>query len=278
MDGGAHSNLIRVYNTLDFIANHYNRLISVKELEAVSNYSYRNIQRIFKYTCGETIGAYQQRLKVEQAYKLILYTRETLSSIALEVGFANLASFSKAFRLHFGMAPGAARENKTPLMARAEIFPVEADERLKPEIAYIPPTTVYYESTFIEYRHEEIEALWSQFMRHSFATCGTQFYGIIADEPLIREHLKCRYDACASTQPEGNPLPGKIIPGGRYAGFTHMGSYETIEETYKKIYAGWILETHLEFAATPIIEQYIKHPDNTAATEELRTLIWLPLQ
>ena len=61
--------------------------LSVKELEDISHYSYRNIQRIFKYSCGETIGAFQQRLKVENAYKRILYTQENLTSIAIEVGF-----------------------------------------------------------------------------------------------------------------------------------------------------------------------------------------------
>nr|WP_295863838.1 AraC family transcriptional regulator [uncultured Chitinophaga sp.] len=275
MDTG---HLVRVYDTLHFIEEHYHRLISIKELEQVSHYSYRNIQRIFKYTCGETIGAYQQRLKVENAYKMILYTRETLSSIALEVGFANVASFSKAFRQHFGMAPSEARERKLPLLARAEIVPLETEERLMPEIIYVPPVTVYYQSAFIDYNHEEVEALWERLMAHQFTAPGTEFYGIVADEPLIRESLKCRYDACASRQAEKGELPSKTIPAGRYACFMHYGSYETIEDTYRKIYAGWILDTRLEFAPTPIIEKYIKHPDNTTAVEEQETAIWLPLQ
>ena len=65
-------------NTLSFIEKNYNSPISIKDLERISFYSYRNIQRIFKYSCGETIGAYQKRLRVENAYKLILYTKKTL--------------------------------------------------------------------------------------------------------------------------------------------------------------------------------------------------------
>ncbi|MBC9909410.1 AraC family transcriptional regulator [Chitinophaga varians] len=278
MDTGDTAHLVRVYDTLHFVEENYSRLISIKELEKVSHYSYRNIQRIFKYTCGETIGAYQQRLKVENAYKMILYTRESLSSIALEVGFATVASFSKAFRQHFGMAPSEARERKLPLLAGAAIVPREMEERLMPDIMYVPPVTVYYQSAFIDYNHEDVEALWERFMSHQFTNAGTEFYGIVADEPLIRESLKCRYDACASVQAAKGKLPSKTIPGGKYAGFIHYGSYETIEDTYQKIYAGWILDTHLEFAPTPIIEKYIKHPDNTASVEEQETAIWLPLQ
>ena len=96
----------------------YDQPVSVKELEDISHYSYRNIQRIFKYSCGETIGAFQQRLKVENAYKRILYTQENLTSIAIEVGFANIASFSKAFKQHFGISPKAAKQKGTTSLWR----------------------------------------------------------------------------------------------------------------------------------------------------------------
>ena len=88
--------LSRVYNTLDFVEANYNKQISIKELENVSCYSYRNIQRIFKYAFNETIGEYQKRLRLEKGYKRMLYTRENLTEIAFEVGFESMAAFSKA--------------------------------------------------------------------------------------------------------------------------------------------------------------------------------------
>lgn len=271
------TNLDCVYHTLGFIEKNYDQTISIKELEEVSNYSYRNIQRIFRYTCGETIGAYQKRLRVENAYKMILYTHNSISLIALKVGFANLASFSKAFKQHFGMAPKAAKSQKTPFLAKAKIFPIEAAHLLKPEIVYVPPVTVYFKSAFIRYVHDEIELQWDKFLENVFPLNGNEFYGIVADEPLLRESLDCRYDTCSATQSQTRKLPAKTIGGGRYAQFTHHGSYETIEETYSLIYAGWILTTDLEFGHTPIIEKYIRHPDNTTSAEGQLTYIWLPL-
>lgn len=275
MDIPAHLNC--VYNTLSFIENNYDRGISVKELEAVSHYSYRNIQRIFRYTCGETIGAYQKRLRVEHAYKMILYGKDTLSSIALTVGFANLASFSKAFKQHYQVSPGEARAQKTPLLARAGILPIEAALVLQPRLVYIPPITVYYKSSFIPYADTAIEAQWESFMQHQFPGHDVVYYGVVTDEPLIREQLDCRYDTCASVQASDGSLPSKTIGGGRYAQFIHYGSYETIEETYTNIYAGWILTTQLRFGTSPVIEQYTKHPDNTGSIAEQVTYIWLPL-
>ena len=277
MNGDSPANLYCVYNTLSFIENNYDQPISIKDLEKVSNYSYRNIQRIFKYTCGETIGAYQKRLRVENAYKLMLYTKENITSIAFKVGFANLASFSKAFKQYFRCSPKEARLNKTLLFKEANITPVESGVLLQPEIIYLPPVKVYYQSAFIPYENNRIEHLWEQFMRNAFPA-GTTYFGVIADEPLIKEELDCRYDACSSVQAKQQELPAKTILGGRYARFLHAGTYETIEETYKNIYSGWMLGSELEFAHTPVIERYIKHADNTVREEDQLTDILLPLK
>jgi len=271
------SNLYCVYNTLNFIENNYDQDISIKQLEEVSHYSYRNIQRIFKYTCGETIGAYQKRRRVENAYKLMLYTKESITSVALTVGFANLASFSKAFKQHFNCSPKEAKLNKTLLFSEAGITPVESELLLQPEIIYLPSLKVYYESAFIPYENAEIELLWERFMQNEFPGSGTAFFGVIADDPLITAELHCRYDACSSEKASNRSLPSKMIAGGRYAQFIHTGTYETIEETYKNIYSSWILETDLEFAHTPIIERYLKHVDNSSSKEDQLTSILLPL-
>ncbi|NIG55836.1 GyrI-like domain-containing protein [Chitinophaga sp. Cy-1792] len=277
MDENRSVNLECVYNVLHLIEQHYDQDISIKQLEAVSHYSYRNIQRIFKYTCNETIGAYQKRIRLENAYKLMLYTKDSITDIAFKVGFESLASFSKAFKECFHCSPKEAKLSKTLLFSDAGIQPVESESSLQPEIIYFPPVKVCYESAFLPYEYTMIEQLWERFLENEFPV-STAYYGIIADEPLITSELKCRYDACATEQPPNRILPSKMILGGRYAQFIHKGSYETIEETYKNIYAGWILESDLEFGHTSIIEHYIRHPDNTEAIEDQLTGILLPLR
>ncbi|REC47500.1 AraC family transcriptional regulator [Chryseobacterium pennipullorum] len=267
-----------IYRVINFIEQNYDQPISVKELEDISHYSYRNIQRIFKYSCGETIGAFQQRLKVENAYKRILYTKENLTSIALEVGFANIASFSKAFKLHFGISPKAARLSKEQLLSRENLIPVTSEVLLEPEIVYLKPLQVYYQSTTTYYNNEEIEVLWEKFMKNEFPDSGTGYFGVIADEPLIKTEINCRYDACATLQALHKKLPAKKILGGRYARFTHTGSYETIDETYTKIYSRWIFNSGLEFSHTPIIEHYERHSLHPDHLDEQLTYILLPLK
>ncbi|WP_288437131.1 AraC family transcriptional regulator [uncultured Chryseobacterium sp.] len=267
-----------IYRVISFIEKNYDQPVSVKELEDISHYSYRNIQRIFKYSCGETIGAFQQRLKVENAYKRIIYTHESLTSIAIEVGFANIASFSKAFKQHFGISPKAAKLSKEKLLCEEMIIPVTSDILLEPEIIYLKPLQVYYQSVKTYYNNEEIEVLWEQFMKNEFPDPGTEYYGVIADEPLIRTEINCRYDACASEPSVLKKLPSKTILGGRYARFIHTGSYQTIDETYSKIYSRWILNSDLEFSHTPIIEKYERHAAHEDGEKEQLTYILVPLR
>ena len=266
-----------IYNTLNLIEKNFAKPITIEELENTACYSYRNIQRIFKYACGETIGGYQKRLKLENAFKLMLYTTKTLTDIAIEVGFENIATFSKAFKQHYDISPREARRSKNLLFKQASITPTISGIKLHPEIVYIPSKTVYYQGINTDYENKEIELLWEAFFTNDFPQQNTEYYGIIADDPLITEKIKCRYEACSTLQSSTKKLPSKTLFDGRYAKFMHAGRYEKIEETYRQIYAGWILNSELEFGCTPIIEHYINHSENTSCSDEYITAILIPL-
>ncbi len=266
-----------IYRLTNFIEINFDRYINVEELEAVAFYSYRNLQRIFKYSTGETIGSFQKRIKLEKAYKLILYSQKSISEIALEVNFENLASFSKAFKQQFGISPKEAKVNKLELFKSNTTIQEVSKDYLTPEILFIPETKIYYQSKITNYENEDIEALWNEFFHYVFPENQTEYYGIIADEPLITDKIKCRYDAGCNVQSISKELPCKKILGKKYAKFIHQGSYETIQSTYHNIYTHWILKDNLEFDSSPIIEHYVKHDDNTASSSEFVTFILIPL-
>jgi AraC family transcriptional regulator len=270
--------LSRIYKTVDFIEQNYNKQISVKELENISCYSYRNIQRIFKYSFNETIGAYQIRLRLERAYKLILYSKSSFSEIAYEVGFESLSAFSKAFKKQYGFSPKQAKNEKLCLFNKLSIAAANCDEIIQPSIIFLPEVKVYYQSIFTNYVNKEINLLWDGLTSSYPSDSSIQFYGVIADESLITEEIKCRYDACSTDQRLEHKLNSKNILGRKYAKFIHLGSYATIEKTYEQIYSGWILTCELEFDNSPFIEQYIKHSGNTSTEIDYITAILLPLK
>ncbi|MBB6270703.1 transcriptional regulator GlxA family with amidase domain [Pedobacter cryoconitis] len=63
--------LAKIQHIIKYIEEYYDQDISVQKLEQLSNYSYRNVQRVFKNIFNESLGAFQKRLKLENAYKTV---------------------------------------------------------------------------------------------------------------------------------------------------------------------------------------------------------------
>ncbi|WP_264523195.1 AraC family transcriptional regulator [Flavobacterium sp. N502536] len=269
-------NLKHIYNTRNYIEMHYNQIISINSLEDISCYSYRNLQRIFYSLFNETIGAYQTRLKVENGYKKLIYSNKQISEIALEVGFADVQSFSKTFKKHFDCSPSLARNQKELLLN--DTHPLQSfTSVLAPDILVIPETTVYYLSSKTPYVNQEIETLWENLLQNKFPETDTRFFGVITDDILITEKINCTYEACVATTTVLKNLPKKQIFGSKYARFFHHGSYNTLENTYNQIYGGWFLNNTFELSHLPVIEQYLKTSDNCDNESEYLTAIFIPL-
>lgn len=269
-------NLKHIYNTRNYIERHYNQIISIRALEDISSYSYRNLQRVFYSLFKETIGAYQTRLKVENGYKKLLYSSAQISDIALEVGFADVQSFSKTFKKHFNCSPSVARNQKELLLN--DVHPQQAiSSLLEPEILFIPEKTVYYSSCRTSYINPEIENLWETLLEIKITDPISDFFGIITDDIVITEKSKCTYEACIVTKAVLKNLPVKKIFGGKYARFFHHGCYETLEDTYQQIFGAWFLNNDIEISHLPVIEHYIKNDSNCDTPDHYLTAIFIPL-
>jgi transcriptional regulator GlxA family with amidase domain len=82
------------------------------ELSAVANAagtSVRTLQRNFKKQTGITPLSFHQELRIERAKQLLETSNVPVSQIAVDVGFAEEATFRKLFRKITGMSPGEFR-------------------------------------------------------------------------------------------------------------------------------------------------------------------------
>jgi AraC family transcriptional regulator len=270
--------LEKIQNLVRFIEINYNRPITTPELEAIAFYSYRSVQRIFKNIFKESLGEFQKRLKLEAGYKRLIYTQDAITDIALEVGFESLQAFTKSFKKQFGTTPTDARKNKKAIF-EDYIKAVQQDTIVNFQIIYLPSLTVYFQSIKTNnYRNEDIENLWETVDSLHKAPKNSQFYGIIVDQPLITVTSHCRYEAGIDQNPNDNRFASKTIFGGRYAQYIHRGDYTHIDNTYRHIYKNWLLNSHLEFADSPIIEHYRVHEAHTENVEDFITEILIPLK
>ncbi len=73
--------------------------------------STRALEKAFGRTVGETPGAYNLRLRLNVARRLVLNTTEPMTVIAIRTGFTSAATFSRAFSRAFATSPVKMRQN-----------------------------------------------------------------------------------------------------------------------------------------------------------------------
>lgn len=263
----------QIIKVIKYIEDHFDEEITAEEIENVSHYSYRNIQRVFKNLFKENIISFQRRLRLENAYKKIIYTDEVITDIAINVGYSNIQSFSKAFHKQFSISPTEARVKKENLFST---FINSEFQEIEHKTVYKEPVKIFYKSIKTpNYKNNEINLLWEE-IEDKQEISHYESYGIIVDQPLITKHEHCRYEAGTNIPTNSTEKwASKEIFGGKYLEFIHFGSFETIENTYRSIYQFWLNNPRIKFAEKPVIEQYFVSDEN----EDLyKTYIYFPLK
>lgn len=74
-----------------------------------SGYSKWHMQRMFKEMTGQTLAAYTRKRRLTMAAMALRLTRMPLIDIAVRFGFDNQQNFTRVFKSHFSLTPGAFR-------------------------------------------------------------------------------------------------------------------------------------------------------------------------
>ena len=276
----------RLQQVVSYLRTQYNKKILIEELEELSNFSYRNLQRIFKAYYNETIGAYVTRIKIENSAKMLLFSKEEIREIAEKVGYADVQSYSKSFKKHFGITPAVYRNKKEEILKKNSkkintIMPFYEDR-----ITVLETKKVVYKTYKGDYYSTKIEEVWNHLLDEidsiQIDTNKLESFGIIWDEPIISESIAYNYDACLviddSTKIPNKKFKTKNIPSQEYAVFTHVGNYQSISKTYDKIFSNWLFSTTREISESPFLEFYIRHESHTENPDEYETEIYVPLK
>lgn len=81
--------------------------LTVDSLAREAGLSVPHFARAFKESIGRAPHQHLLMLRLERARRLLDSPRATLSAVALQAGFADQAHFTRHFKRHFGVTPGA---------------------------------------------------------------------------------------------------------------------------------------------------------------------------
>ena len=111
------------------IQAHLDEDLSLDVLSAKASLSPAHFQRTFQALVGESPKNYVARLRLERAAFRLLIHDVTLLDIALDCGFQNHETFTRAFRRRFGMPPSSYRAwVRTQAQQRPETAAEQPDE------------------------------------------------------------------------------------------------------------------------------------------------------
>jgi len=106
-----HNQNTKVYEKIrTFVAENYNKELSLDKVAEVVGLSPSYLSFIFKETSGVNFVDFINEYRLEKARELLTTTSMTVAQVAESVGYMNANSFSKTFKKYIGVAPGQFRE------------------------------------------------------------------------------------------------------------------------------------------------------------------------
>src|SRR5579862_9158696 len=153
----------RIDRVIDYLRGNLDRPLKLAELANVACLSEFHFHRIFTAVSGETLNNFTNRLRLEKAARLLRYSEQSLTEIALDCGFSSSATFSRAFRSGYDTSPSEFRksgeikkskickelfpkdEYGLPMSAEEKraAFPVEIIDIPERQVAYIRVTNAF---------------------------------------------------------------------------------------------------------------------------------------
>ncbi len=101
---------LEINKCMDYIANHLDQRLDIKELAAMAGYGDYYLARKFKKETGMELTGYIKKKRLERGRLLLATTELTIEEIAERLQFCSRSHFSDSFRKEMGMPPSQVRK------------------------------------------------------------------------------------------------------------------------------------------------------------------------
>lgn len=100
----------RFQEALKYIHNHLGENLKVHRLAEISGYSPEYLAALFKQFCKQTPHAYIRDARMREGARRLVYTSDSIDTIALDLGYANRHHFTRLFGQSLNMPPARFRK------------------------------------------------------------------------------------------------------------------------------------------------------------------------
>lgn len=144
----------RINVVIDYIDKNLDKNLDLEHLSTIACFSKYHFHRIFQSYTSESLYSFIKRLRVEKAAALLLNQNSTITTIALECGFNDGSTFSRAFKNHFNCTPSAWRKSKKSKNHQEKKHNIAYNKLSKSRLEALNISEVTFPKRYIKYiRH-----------------------------------------------------------------------------------------------------------------------------
>lgn len=287
----------RIDRVTDYLRDNLDRAPSLDELARVAHLSSYHFHRIFTAVTGETVNSFTVRLRLEKAARLLRYSGNPITEIALDCGFSSSSTFSRSFRQYFGISPSRYRkggEIKNSKI-RKDLFPMndylipmsdrELRENFPVEIRRFPERRVAFIRVIGGYEEDRVPNAFKRLLewaKYNGLVEQATVFGMSLDDPTVTPKAKYRYEACL-TVPDGtrpdddNEISLTTMPELNYAVTRVSGDIRRIATATNYLFTSWLIGSEYEPEHQPGIEIF-RDKDSVLDWERFDLELCLPVK
>lgn len=251
---------------IDYVNNNLHKSISLEELAAVALFSPFHFHRIFLAVTGETVNHFVSRIRNEKAARLLKFSKQSISDIAIDCGFSSASTLSRLFSQYFGISPSAYRRGDqiknskirkelfdgsqytctTPEEDLTHQFPVSVKQFPERRIAYIRVTDAFREGIVLKEFGNLVD--WAK--RVNLFESETIF-GMSMDDPDVTPRDKYRYEVCITIpkqfkMEDDGWIRTTTLPKCKYAVTAVSGDFNLVVSGTNYLFDHWLINSDYE--------------------------------
>lgn len=270
----------RIQRAIEFIEENLKEDLSTETIAMEACFSMWHFQKVFSSVVGDSVKEYVRKRRLTSALIELGTSDRRIIDIAIDYQFDSQASFTRAFKAHFGYTPGDCRKEgiKSVLSLNKPRITITYLDHLYGGMTMQPKFVTIQEKKVIgmvtnfisvlsleKNNHIVIPQLWDRYIPRSSEiknrknSINLGLCERICDPFQTNHPDECLYVAGTEVTdfnfvPEG--MVKKTIPGGRYAVFTHKGKLDNLEHTLNYIFGSWLPKSSEELRDAPDLEIY----------------------
>jgi AraC family transcriptional regulator len=279
----------RLQRVSDHIHDHLDEPLNLTQLAELGCLSPCHWHRIYASFYGETMAATVKRLRLQRAAGDLAQTTLPVRQVVARCGYPNVQSFTRAFSQAYGLPPAQYRTRGPHVQFTQPVrfkyaLPGPQDGAFAVQVRYIDAFDaigLLHQGPYMEIG-KSFTTMFGCLAARGINASGLRCVGVYLDDPFAVPEKALRSLACVASLVPGRlkssemGLQTTTIAGGCYAVLRYQGPYASMHAAYQWLFGYWLLQSGEQAADSPVFEEYLNSPLDTAPAD-LRTDIYVPL-